>query len=38
MRLDKLHFLLALATLLAVALPTALWTRASATRLTESLG
>jgi outer membrane protein OmpA-like peptidoglycan-associated protein len=38
MRLDKLHFLLALATLLAVALPAGLWTRASATRLTESLG
>jgi hypothetical protein len=38
MRLDKLHFLLALVTLLAVALPATLWTRASATRLTESLG
>jgi len=37
MRLDKLHFLLALATLLGVALPATLWTRASATRLTESL-
>jgi outer membrane protein OmpA-like peptidoglycan-associated protein len=38
MKLDKLHFLLALATLLLVALPATLWTRASATRLTESLG
>jgi outer membrane protein OmpA-like peptidoglycan-associated protein len=38
MRLDKLHFLLALAVLLAVALPAALWTRASAARLQESLG
>ena len=38
MRLDKLHFLLALGTLLGVALPATLWTRASATRLTESLG
>jgi outer membrane protein OmpA-like peptidoglycan-associated protein len=38
MRLDKLHFLLVLGTLLAVALPATLWTRASATRLTESLG
>jgi hypothetical protein len=37
MRLDKLHFLLALGTLLAVALPATVWTRASATRLTESL-
>ena len=38
MRLDKLHFLLALGTLMAVALPATVWTRASATRLTESLG
>jgi outer membrane protein OmpA-like peptidoglycan-associated protein len=38
MRLDKLHVLLGLATLLVVALPAALWTRASATRLQESLG
>jgi outer membrane protein OmpA-like peptidoglycan-associated protein len=38
MRLDKIHLLLALGTLLGVALPTTLWTRASATRLTESLG
>ena len=38
MRLDKLHFLLAVGTLMAVALLTTVWTRASATRLTESLG
>jgi outer membrane protein OmpA-like peptidoglycan-associated protein len=38
MRLDKLHALIGLATLLAVALPAALWTRASATRLQESMG
>jgi len=38
MRLDKLHFLLAFATLLGVGLPATLWTRASATRLTESVG
>ena len=38
MRLDKLHFLLALGTLLVVALPATVWTRASASRLTESMG
>jgi outer membrane protein OmpA-like peptidoglycan-associated protein len=38
MRLDKRHLGLGLATLLAVALPAAIWTRASATRLRESLG
>ena len=38
MRLDKLHFLLALGSLLAVALPATVWTQASAARLTESLG
>jgi outer membrane protein OmpA-like peptidoglycan-associated protein len=37
-RLDKLHFLLALGTLLAVALPATVWTRAASARLTESLG
>jgi outer membrane protein OmpA-like peptidoglycan-associated protein len=38
MRLDRLHFLLGAALLLAAALPVALWTRASAARLQESLG
>jgi len=37
MRLDKLHFILGLAVLLAIALPTAVWSRAAAARLTESL-
>jgi outer membrane protein OmpA-like peptidoglycan-associated protein len=38
MRVDKLHLLLGPVVLLAVALPAALWTRASATRLQGSLG
>jgi outer membrane protein OmpA-like peptidoglycan-associated protein len=38
MRLDKLHFLLAFGVLLAVTIPATVWTRTSATRLTESLG
>ena len=38
MRPDKLHFLLAFGVLLAVAIPATVWTRASGSRLTESLG